>query len=57
MISAKNIGQKESSKWKWTRNPHNVNQLTGGGNANDGEEDVAKNNVVQEFIARHLLAR
>jgi hypothetical protein len=38
-------------------NSHQVNQLAGGGNANDGEEDVAKNNVVQEFIVLHSLAR
>jgi hypothetical protein len=32
-------------------NSHDVNKLAGSGNANDGEEDVPKDNVVQEFIS------
>jgi hypothetical protein len=53
----KNIDKRKVVNGNGQGNPHNVNQLTGGGNANDGEEDVAKNNVVQEFIVLHLLAR
>jgi len=42
----KNIDKRKVVNGNGQGNPHNVNQLTGGGNANDGEEDVAKNNVV-----------
>lgn len=55
--SGKNINKRKVVNGNGQGNPQNVNQLTGGGNANDGEEDVAKNNVVQEFIVLHLLAR
>jgi len=34
-------------------NSHNVDQLAGSGNTNDGEEDIPKNDVVQKFIAPH----
>jgi hypothetical protein len=53
----KNIDKRKVVNGNGQGNPHYVNQLTGGGNANDGEKDVAKNNVVQEFIVLHLLAR
>ena len=33
------------------------NQLAGSGNANNGEEDVLENDVVQECIALHPLPR
>jgi hypothetical protein len=35
---------------------HDVNEFASRGNANDGEEDVPKNDVVQEFIVLHLFA-
>ena len=34
---------------------HDINQLAGSGNTNDGEEDVLENDVVQESIVVHLL--
>src|SRR5260370_22321099 len=52
----KNIDKRKVVNGNGQGNPHNVNQLTGGGNAKDGEKEVAKNNVVHEFIVRPLLA-
>jgi hypothetical protein len=51
----KNIDKRKVVNGNRQGNPHNVNQLACSGNANDGEEDVAKGNVVQEFIVLHLL--
>jgi hypothetical protein len=50
----KNIYKRKVVDGNGQGNPQNVNQLTGGRNANDGEEDVAKNNVIQEFIVLHF---
>jgi hypothetical protein len=39
------------------RYPSNVNQLACSRDTNNGEENVAKNNVVQELVVFHLLPR
>src|SRR5260370_35552332 len=52
----KNIDKGKVVNGNGQGNPHNVNQLTGGGKANDGKEDVEKNNVGQKFIVCDLLA-
>jgi hypothetical protein len=36
-------------------NSHEVDQLAGSRNANDGEEDVPENDLVQEFVVLHPL--
>jgi hypothetical protein len=49
----KNVDKRKVVDGNREGNSDNVNQLASSGNANDGEEDVPKNDVVQDFIVLH----